>query len=239
MIKKIKSLVYFELNITLDNKIVLVYTLVFPIIFLLFNRNANITNDSYLYGYWSYIIVTGILSGIVAGTISMRESNFLKMFSYLAKSKGYVFVSNLISQIIVLELELLIFNIFSMLIARNFNIKIIIYCFLSSLIMIPLCGMFVSFFLVMKMRQNTFNVLLNGYLLIMLASFYVKFNTTITWILMAINPFVYFSNMYKLFTFQQVDFINLVVLFFLGIAYSLIGVISIRRMPIIGVTNRY
>lgn len=239
MIKRIKSLVRFELNITLDNKIVLLYTLIFPMIFLCFNLENFLSHGEYISGYWAYIIVSGTLNGIIAGTVNMRESNFLKMFSYIAKSKLYVFFANLIAQTIILELELLFFNIFSMLLSGNFIWGKTIYCFLISLLFIPLCGLMMSPFLVIRMKQNTYNVFLNGYLLIMLLTAFIKTKGILQAIIVTINPFAYFSNIYDIFMFNENRVIDLIVLSILAVIYLIGGIYCVIKMPIRGITSRY
>lgn len=239
MINRIKSLVRFEINITLDNKLVLVYTLVFPMIFLLFNLGSFLKNNNFIYGYWSYIIVSGTLNGIIAGTVNMRESNFLKMFSYIAKSKVYVFIANLVAQTLLLELELFIFNIFSMIISGNFIWQKTVYCFFISLFLIPLCGLMLSPFLVIRMKQNTYNVLLNGYLLLMLFTGFIKTSGILQAIIVTVNPFSYFSNIYDVFTFSENRLADLIVLSMLSVIYIILGVVCIKKMPIRGITSRY
>lgn len=237
-IRKIESLFQFEVNITLDNKIVLIYTLFFPVLFLFLNSRTSPQSIS-LYSYWAYIIVVGVLNGVISGIINMRENNFLKMFCYIVKSKKYIYFSNVITQTLIIEIELIVFNFVAFFILHNITIIDIMYCLFLSIILIPLCSLFLSFFLLLRIRVNTFNILLNGYLSLMLAMFYVRVSAPIERILLLINPFSYFSYLFTLLTFKSDSFLDLMVLLIFGLIYILIGLKAINIMPIQGITNRY
>lgn len=239
MVKRIKNLVYFDLNSAFKNKIVVIYTLIFPIIFLLLNRNNFLNNHNLIYGFWAYIVVIGVLNGIVAGTINMRESNFFKMFSYIAKSKELVFFANLIAQVIFLEMELFIFNLFVIVIGGGFIWQKILYCFLISLVIIPLCAINLSFFLVIKMKNNTYNALLNAYMFVIMFTAFLNINDFISWLIILVNPIAYITRVYVLFNSNNFQLLDLVILIGLGVVYLLIGIFSIKKMPISGITSRY
>ena len=97
MLKKILALFKFQINITLSNKFFLVYTLLLPAVNLflaLSKRGIGLDAQEkfvFLTPYISYIIVIAMLFGWAGNIVSLRENNYLKVFSSLTGSKFYIF----------------------------------------------------------------------------------------------------------------------------------------------------
>ncbi|MDB8633785.1 hypothetical protein PNV04_07375, partial [Streptococcus mutans] len=102
MLKKILALFKFQINITLSNKFFLVYTLLLPAVNLflaLSKRGIGLDAQEkfvFLTPYISYIIVIAMLFGWAGNIVSLRENNYLKVFSSLTGSKFYIFAVNLL-----------------------------------------------------------------------------------------------------------------------------------------------
>lgn len=89
------------------------------------------------------------------------------------------------------------------------------------------------------MKQNTYNVMLNSYLLFMLVTAFADADGWLQWLIVAINPFVFFANMYNVFAFTGTRMADLVALILLGLIYTAVGTVCLKKMPVRGITSRY
>ncbi|WP_407889990.1 hypothetical protein [Levilactobacillus sp. N40-8-2] len=175
MWRKLRILSKFELRQTWDDKAILFYTLICPAIyFVIADINSKgqpfgVHNiSSQLLGYWVYIILVGVLNGFQFGLIGMRESNFLKMFTIIAGDKRLIFYSNLIVQIIFVQTEIVLFDIFVLVLNPStlFLIPMMIGGFFLNFLLIPIVAGFTNFVLLLPLKVNLSSLLMMGYILL-------------------------------------------------------------------------
>ena len=133
MLKKLLALFRFQLNITLSNKFFLVYTLLLPAVnlFVALDKRETALHAQeklvLLTPYISYIIVIAMLFGWAGNIVSLRENNYLKVFSSLTGSKFYVFTVNLLVNfflaIVQVNILLLIFECIN----RSIDLKLFLF----------------------------------------------------------------------------------------------------------------
>ncbi|GKT03333.1 hypothetical protein [Furfurilactobacillus entadae] len=248
-LKKTIALGKFETNIVLDNKLVIVYTLLFPAVFFLYHFFAGGARQlasgqvlQMLSGYWSYIIVAGVLNGIINGMINMRENNFLKMFSFIAGDKRLIFYANLIPQIFVIQVELLIFNVIALCCYRADGHVILstLVAMLINFILIPIIVFFTAFLLLVPMKGQESGIVITGYLVFGMGLLAVKSaQVGLNGILSFLAPTVYVKNVYQvLFSQTAPALMPALILSGIAVFYLLIGNLIIARINLNSATLR-
>lgn len=122
------------------NKFAYIWSLAIPIVFLLVNRlNAEeaLTYEEFAYStlfFWSYMILITASDGIGMGLLQMRDSNFLKMYTYISGSKFPIVLGKVFSQLLFLWVNMVVFLSFSGIIHQQ---PIISLLFTSVLLLIP------------------------------------------------------------------------------------------------------
>lgn len=252
MWRKLKILGKFELQQTWDDKTILFYTLLCPAVFFLIMDISSKGHPfglhnvaSQLLGYWAYIILVGVLNGFQFGLIGMRESNFLKMFTIIAGDKRLIFYSNLLVQIIFIQLEMLLFDAIVLLLnpASLSLIPMMVGGFLLNFVLIPVVAGFTNFILLLPIKVNLASLLMTGYILLGMAIINLPYqlNSLLGMTLTVINPCSYMVQFYSTglslmgqFTLANVEFLSLV-----AVLYLMFSVYSIHHMKLQSYTSRY
>ncbi|HJG38675.1 MAG TPA: hypothetical protein K8V44_02580, partial [Staphylococcus saprophyticus] len=147
--KKLYALFKFQLNIALDNKFNLIFSLLFPIVGMVMTiverteaSNSLKLDYDMMLPYISYIIVLSMLFGWI-GTISqLRENGFFKMFTSLSGSKYYIILVNFLINLLLNFCQVNILVGIYFIIVRNYSLMLLfqwnmvifpcsIFCFLS------------------------------------------------------------------------------------------------------------
>lgn len=246
MFKKLSALSKFEVNIALDNKGLFIYTLVFPALYFIYafvSSNHDLTNLAiryHLLGFWSYIILTGVLNQVITAMISMRENSFLKMFTFISGDRRLIFYANLIPQTLVIQAEILIFDIIAAVFYRP-DLEILEFmfaCWLLNFIIIPVVAFYTSFLLAIPMRAQTLGVFMMGYLLLALLLSYGTTSKLLNILLVIVNPSSFVVDVYSLF-FAQTDLMTtLITVSVAGIAYVIVGNVIVAKMSLNSVISR-
>ncbi|WP_236008229.1 hypothetical protein [Levilactobacillus andaensis] len=250
--RKLSILSRFELRQTWDDKMVLFYTLIAPMIFFVvadFSSHGHPfgVHDlaSQLVGYWVYIVLVGVLNGFQFALIGMRESNFLKMFTVIAGDKRLIFFSNLAVQLLFIEIEVFVFDVVVLILnpASLILLPMMAGGLLLNLILIPIVAGFTNFLLILPLRTNLVSLMTTGYIFagMFLMSPGITLAPWLNDILAAINPCSYMLQFYS----AGLDILGRVSLpqvgLLLGVAafYLLVGYYPVRHMKLQSNTNRY
>ena len=176
MLKKILALFKFQLNITLSNKFFLVYTLFLPAVnlFLALNRRGAVLSNQekvlFLSPYISYIIVIAMLFGWAGNIISLRENNYLKVFSSLSGSKFYIFAVNLLVNFLLTIVQVNILLLLFEFISKSVDLELFILFNVLTVLGAGICFFAFSVFLKLSLNTVTLQAVLTSYLLLSLLS---------------------------------------------------------------------
>ncbi|WP_368986634.1 hypothetical protein NST54_04670 [Caldifermentibacillus hisashii] len=149
---KIHELTKVFLKNSLDNKSQFILTLIFPLIFLIWNNYSLLFKDisdgvfyNLLFNYLSFITIMHVMSGFSISLLAYKENGFLKMFKYVIGSKNVIIISNFIAQSITLLSTLLVFTIAASIMFMKFSLlfKALLVVILSLLVcIIPISMLF-------------------------------------------------------------------------------------------------
>lgn len=159
----IRSYEYFKLfnKEVFYNKLSYIWSLAIPIIFLIINHYNNFTTLSYesfsysLFFFWGYMVLITASEGIGIRFLYMRDSNFLKMYTYITGSKLPIIFGKIFSQMLFLWGNMLVFILFSGLLYQQPVVSII---FTSFIILIPIVIPIYLLFLIsatLPMKSNS------------------------------------------------------------------------------------
>ncbi|XWN51880.1 hypothetical protein L0P96_11935 [Anoxybacillus flavithermus] len=99
------------------NKIALLWTLVIPLFFMVFNHLSWLTNPpnfqsfkNNIFLYWSFMILTTAIYGVGISILMLRDNGFLKMFKFIARNKLPIILGKIGSQWFFVTINLVIFT---------------------------------------------------------------------------------------------------------------------------------
>ncbi|WP_143462113.1 hypothetical protein [Levilactobacillus enshiensis] len=252
MWRKLGILSRFELRQTWDDKMVLFYTLIAPMIFFVLTDLSSNGHPfgvhnlaSQLIGYWVYIVLVGILNGFQFALIGMRESNFLKMFTVIAGDKRLIFFSNLVVQVLFIEIEVFLFDLV-VLILNSASLPLLPMMaggLLLNVVLIPIIAGFTNFLLILPLRVNLVSLMTTGYIFVgmFLISPGLGLAPWLNDVLTALNPCSYMIQFYGV----GLDILGRVTLAHVGLLagvaafYLLVGYYPVRHMKLQSNTSRY
>lgn len=117
------------------NKIAYLWTLLVPLIIMVFNNMNWLTNipklkefQDTLYIYWSFIILITATNGVGISLIILRDNGFMKMFYFIAGGKYPIVFGKLLSQWLFVSINIIIFTLIS---AGLFQQKILYFLLIS------------------------------------------------------------------------------------------------------------
>ncbi|WP_125583915.1 hypothetical protein [Levilactobacillus cerevisiae] len=252
MWRKLKILSRFELRQTWDDKGILFYTLICPSIYFVivtFSSGGHpfgLHNLAYqLLGYWAYIILVGVLNGFQFGLIGMRENNFLKMFTIIAGDKRLIFYSNLLVQVVFVQIEVVLFDLIVLILnpASLSLVPMMVGGFLLNFILIPIVAGFSNFILLLPLKMNVMSLLMMGYIFLgmLLINLPYQQNSLLNIVLTILSPFSYLINFYvnALRVISQPTLLNVALLGIVALVYLTVGYYPVRHMKLQSYTSRY
>lgn len=189
---------YFILNVKMlaKDKLSLLWSVLLPTFFVITNK-LNVTNLLDLRYYWAYIIFNSYVFGIGLHALRQKEYGTLKTFFSIKFSKWEFFWASLLTQIIFIEVSLIIFNFFIFLFSGLNFIKMIILSNILLILMIPIAFFFFNITLFNKIHVNSLSSVLM--ILISLFLFIMGIDTHLN----IINPLFYTSNLLIMETFNE------------------------------------
>ena len=102
--------------------------------------------------FWAYIILVTILNNVIVGMISQRESGFYKQTFFIVGSKYKILGANFLVQLLVLNIELLIFNFVVMFTAHYWSIKLLLAGIMASIVVSLPIALLVAYYLCLKLK---------------------------------------------------------------------------------------
>lgn len=243
--KKIKAITRFQIALLLSNKTAFIYTLIFPIGYLVYMLTATkfaYTQTTYvitfLSPYWAYIIVGSVLNGWVSNIISTRENNFLKVYTSIVGDKRYIFFANFLVAALSSFTQILLFDGLFFGMTRSFNLTV----FALSVVVAVLANILVTLgsiaFLKLRVPIATVTIYLTGYLLFGLLLVNVQSTNLLTKILLNLFDAYYFVttlaiNLGSIMTSGQfTSTADLIALVITSISYVLIGVVLLDKVSV-------
>ncbi len=186
--------------------------------------------------FWSYMILITAADGIGMGLLSMRDSNFLKMYTYISGSKFPIVFGKILSQLFFLWVNMVILLLFSAIIHQQPVTSLLLT---SILILIPIAiPMYFLFVIpaILRVRATSLGPLLTlgVILLVNFSNVHMSTGTALDYVVY-LNPATVIVTLSKsVHTFlvdATIDIVwaSLIVL----IIYFVIGIISYQRLDII------
>ncbi|RVU71558.1 hypothetical protein EJK17_02255 [Lactobacillus xujianguonis] len=200
-ILKTKAFIRFYTELAFDNKISLVFTLLFPAIYQLLNsRRISISNNNDFIQACipmiAYIIVATALNGVTLAIISTRNSGYIKAYYYASGSRWAIYLANLFVQLVIVLLENFIFIVSLMLLYRYFSIYLLINLMLMTLISFPFVALEFNCLFLLKIRASDMSILATALMIGLLVLFSISANIPMPDFLkfiIGINPYSFIS----------------------------------------------
>lgn len=219
-----------QLKIALKQKIVFFYTLIVPIIVLFMNNRAEFKDQRALYIFWAYIVVTSILNGFMINIVDLRENGSLKTLSYMLGSKSVAIMASFLVQLIIIQVEILLFNLVVNFLVIRIPLTTFLYGFLMTFVTTVLTTAMLSIMFLFKVKQRTFNIFINLFLLVGIVLLGFRPSGIWNYLFTIINPFQFVLALYLIP--QNSPILNYLVvgfaMLFLGIGYWNLHNISIK-----------
>ena len=187
-----------QFKIAMKERIVFFYTLVIPFIMLFINRTEDFQDNEALYVYWSYIVVITLLNGFLMQVIHLRESGSLKTLTYMTGSKTSIILAVFLVQLLMIQSEIILFNLVVTLLVTHVSGLTILYGFLTSFLAATLCTAMLSGLMILKIKRTNFNLMINLFLLIGIILLGIRPSGVLNYWLTVFNPFQLIYGLYFL-----------------------------------------
>lgn len=215
--------VIINIKVLLKDKIALMWSVFIPLVFFLIGRE-KVHSEVYMTFWYTYIVISGYMYGLVLFAIDEREWGNLKlMFSISNNPFGY-FLANLFTQMIFSFIGISILNVV-VCILSGFNIFILtIYSILVILACIPLAFFIYNLTLIKKIYPNTIRTVISIYmfaciltmssdnavllcmnLFFLMPAFFIKFNLYILAIYIIVSVILILTSLYSIFNFEPIE----------------------------------
>lgn len=200
-ILKTKAFVRFYAELAFDNKVSLIFTLLFPAVYQLLESNTiKITNENDFVQACipmiSYVIVSTALNGVTMSIISTRNSGYIKAYYYASGSRWAIYLANLFVQLVIVLLENIAFILTFMFLYKSFSFHLLINLILMTLISFPFVALEFNVLFLLKIRTSNISILATALIIGLLLLFNVSTNTSVSDFLkfvIGINPYVFVS----------------------------------------------
>ncbi len=185
-----------QLKISMKNKIVFLYSLIIPVVLMFVNQRSDYKNMNIVYSFWAYIVVTTILNGFMMNVISLRENGFLKTLSYMIGSKESIVISLFLEQLLLIEIQILLFNVILSLFIKPLAPIVFLYGFLVTGLATLLGTSMLSVLFLLKIKLQTFNTITSIFFLVGIVLLNINPSGIWGYISTAINPFQLVTEIY-------------------------------------------
>lgn len=200
-ILKTKAFVRFYTELAVDNKINLLFTLLFPAVYQLFNSSAIIVNNGNDFiqaciPMIAYIIVSTALNGVTMSIIATRNSGYIKAYYYASGSRWSIYLANLLVQLVIVLVENFAFVISLMILYKFFSISLLINLMLMTMISFSFIALGFNVLFLLKIRASNISIIATTLLIGFLVLFNVSTNISTPNFLkfiMGINPYMFVS----------------------------------------------
>lgn len=231
---KTKSFLKFYTELAIDNKISLIFTLLFPIVYQLISVKTSqiLTSNDFIkvsMPMIAYIIVSTALNGITMAIIGTRNSGFIKAYYYASGSKWAIYWANLLVQLVIVVLENMVFILGLMLLYKYYSFRLFIYLILMTIITFPIVSMGFNLLFLFSIRQSSLSILSTS----LLIGFLILFNLSLPNyldIIRIINPYVFISLVLEELVNPSINLTSYLLIISSG--YLGMGVISYQRFKL-------
>ncbi len=188
------------------------------------------------------MVLVGVINQITSAIVTMRENNFLKMFTFIAGDKRLIYYANLIPQIFIIQAEILIFDVVAAIVYRvdPAVIEFMALTWLANFLIIPIVSFFTSLILLAPVKVQTMGALMTGYIFLGLALAYISTGSfALNTVLAAINPGNFIIRAYILMIPGVSHHVSyLVMLAVVAVVYTIVSNVVISRMSLNSSTSR-
>lgn len=194
---KTKSFFKFYVELALDNKISLVFTLIFPIVYQLINVKMSqiFTASDFIkvsMPMIAYIIVSTALNGVTMAIIGTRNSGFIKAYYYASGSKWAIYWANLLVQLIIVILENFVFILGLMILYKFYSLELFLHLILMTIVSFPVVSLGFNILFLFPIRQSSLSILSTSLLIGFLILFNINLPSYLN-VIRLINPYVFIS----------------------------------------------
>ncbi|KYD26639.1 hypothetical protein [Parageobacillus toebii] len=225
------------------NKIALLWTLVIPLFFMVFNHLSWLTNPpnfqsfkNNIFLYWSFMILITAISGVGISILMLRDNGFLKMFKFIARNKLPIILGKIGSQWFFVTINLVIFTAASALLFHQPVFSVLSIAIIIAII-VPLPIFFLFLWISsLPYRQETISPIFTILMFPLIYFANVEVNDKSLLVLNLLNPASFILNVSKLISDAVSNHVwditlsyTLVVI--MGV-YILIGVFSYKIIDI-------
>ncbi|MBP2058556.1 ABC-2 type transport system permease protein [Lactobacillus colini] len=194
---KTRSFIKFYAELAIDNKMNLIFTLVFPIVYQLISVKASqiFTIDDFIkvsIPMIAYIIVSTALNGVTMSIIATRNSGYIKAYYYASGSKWAIYLANLLVQLVIVVLENIVFILGLMILYNFYSLRLLICLILMNIITFPVVSMGFNILFLFPIRQSSLSILATS----LLIGFLILFNINVPnflEVIKLINLYVFIS----------------------------------------------
>jgi ABC-2 type transport system permease protein len=216
----------YNIKVLLQDKLPLIWSVLIPVVFLLFNQNS-INNAIELRYWWTYIIITSYIYGVGVYSVTMKESGVLKtLFSVSYQPLGF-FLANLFTQITYSFTCVFIFDIFSAVYLNISILEVLLYSFIMIILSIPIAFISMVITLPKKIHVNSLSAIINILMMIFFIS--MSYESPIN----KVNPLLYYSNLIAV-CFTDSIFIYTII----SSIFIVIGLLCINKFTVIPIERR-
>ncbi|WP_057894749.1 hypothetical protein [Lacticaseibacillus brantae] len=206
-LKKVSSFTKFYIRQAMANRITLVFTLLFPVLWTLYQglsaHRATQMSATHLITatipFTAYIIVSTALEGVALATMATRDSGFLKSFYFVSGSRWPMLYANMLVQTGLVVLENLVYSAFSMFLYHAFSLQLLLLVVLLTIVTFPLVSLFLTCILLLPVRANSLSALGTSLLIILLMLFDVRTSNALLTGLAQLSPYQFIANTLRLF----------------------------------------
>ncbi|WP_294976628.1 ABC transporter permease [uncultured Leuconostoc sp.] len=235
----------------LSNKFVFVFNLLLPTIYFLyqngkywsrpavtFNQSTNLV-ISY---FWAYIIMMTILNNVIVAMIAQRENGFYKQLFFIVGSKWKILIANFLVQLVVLNGELIIFNVVVMIVFHNWHISLLVAGMLSATVVSVPVALISSLLFLLKVKIESINILVSILLFGLFALINLPKNGSISQTLSLLNPLTYtvetsFQTL-SLFFNHTFDYSMILIWLIVTVVYGLFGWFGTSKLSVHSIIDR-
>ncbi|ANY12306.1 hypothetical protein FGL83_07595 [Leuconostoc lactis] len=227
---------------TLSNKFAFVYNLLIPIVYFIYqNRHIALQNGGHFNTttfkvvsyFWAYIIVVTILNNVIVSLIADRERGFYKQMLFIAGSKLKIMLSAFSVQLMVILIEITLFNVVVMLFVKSFSLHLILAGLLTVLITALPIALVTSLLFMFKFKLESVNIILSLLIFGMLFFMNIPNGQRLESLVALINPASYVAAVgYQIQTLLINSPNHLIVWLGLAVAtllYAIIGKFAIAK----------
>lgn len=251
LVNDIKALSKVYLINMLSNKFVFIFNLLFPTVFFLYNHLHSLSNPKGYFSqntlavlscFWAYIIIVTIINNVIVSVIAWRESGFYKQLFFIVGSKWKILTALFLVQLIVINLELLVFNIIVMIVYQYWHTGYLLAGLLVTLLVALPVAFICSLLFMLKVKIESINIFTSIILFVSFLYVTLPDGSNTSELLFLVNPVLYIADtayLMLLFVFKHTVHIE-IMFAWLGVTalYLVLGWFAISKLTVNAIADR-